>query len=121
MVERDYVFALSRFGMPFEVFLELSPKEFFSALYEKEKHEADMVLAQIKSICNVIRLQTFHLVNVQLPKGKQVRDVKQLMKFEWDKARPAQTVEEMKGIMKAIAQSFKGKGKTDGTRKRRNR
>lgn len=116
--------------MPFEVFLDLTPKEFFNALYEKEKYESNIVLAQVRAICDTIRLQTFHLINVQLPKGRKYRDAKQLMRFEWDTARPAQTVEEMKQIMKAIARGFKGrdkrnqekdKNKKDGNRKRRNR
>lgn len=121
MVERDYVLALSRFGMPLNVFLDLTPKEFFNSLREREKHEGDVIMGQVRTICETIRLQTLHLLNVQLPKGKKIRQPKQIMKFKWDQAQPAQTVEEMKQIMKAIARSFKGKDKKDGNRKRRNR
>lgn len=109
--------------MPFETFLDLTPKEFFDVLYDKEEHEKDIILAQVRTICDTIRLQTYHLVNVQLSEKKKIRDSKQLMKFEWDKPKPTQTAEDMKKVMKAIARNYKGKGKQkdDANRKRRNR
>lgn len=111
--------------MPFEQFLELTPREFSNALWERERHEEEIVTAQIKTICETIRLQTLHFVNTQLPKGKKVKNPKQLIRFQWDEnILPAQTEEEMKAMMKAIARNFKGKSKNpnrDVNRKRRSR
>src|SRR5262245_54082658 len=93
IVARDYVYALSRFGMPLEQFLELTPREFFDALWEREQHEQDVVTAQVRIICETIRMQTAHLLNIQLPKLRKIDDLKKIMTFKWEseKVTPAQT------------------------------
>jgi hypothetical protein len=103
--------------MPFKEFLELTPVEFYTSLWEREKHEENVVLAQIRTICETIRLQTYHLMNVQLPRGHKIKDYKKLGTFTWERVpKPAQSFEEMKGIMKAMAKHMnknkKKKGKT---------
>lgn len=106
--------------MLFEQFLDLTPYEFYEGLREKEKHEEQLVLSNVRTICETIRLQTLHLVNVQLPKGKKVSNIKKLMLFKWEKEpQPAQTQEQMKAIMKALAKGLsKRKKKGDGKNRR---
>lgn len=92
--------------MKFEDFLDLTPKEFFEALWEREEFEEKRIVAHIRPICETIRMQTLHLMNIQLPKGEKIYNLKRLMKFKWEKeeeTRPAQTFESMRSIMKAIA------------------
>jgi hypothetical protein len=89
--------------MPIEVFLELTPIEFYEALWEKEKHEEDIVTAQIRTICETIRLQTWYLLNQQIPRGKRLKNPDKLMPFKWEKTKPTQTVEQMRTMMKALA------------------
>lgn len=110
--------------MSLKEFLELTPKEFFEALWEREEHEEHKIIAQVRMICETIRLQTAHLLNIQLPRGKKIQRLSSLMQFDWDKkkAKPAQTKEEMKAIMKVIAGTFKGtKKKNEDGKKRRSR
>lgn len=114
IVQKDYVYALSRFGMLFEEFLELTPVEFFDALTDKVKHEEELVLSQVRIICETLRLQTAHIVNVVKGAmgGRAIKDERKLMKFPWERAiKPAQTREEMKAIMKAIAKGVPKKKK----------
>lgn len=98
------MYALARFGLPLEQFLDLSPKELFDALRERDKHDEELILGQVKVICETIRMQTAHLMNVQ---GAKIRNPKKLMKFAWESgATPAQTAEQMKATMKAIAKGW---------------
>lgn len=39
-----------------------------------------------------MRLQTFYLVNMQLPQEKQIRDPRALMPFDWDDEIPEEDV-----------------------------
>lgn len=102
-VAKEYAIAVSRFGLDMDVFLELTPYEFFHALNDYEQVEQSKVIP----ICESIRMNTLWLVNVQLPRGKRVRRAQQLMKFPWDgrQQRKAQTPEQMKNVMKMIAAS----------------
>lgn len=95
--------------MPWEQFLDLTPKEFFSALQEKEDHESNVAFDQVKTICQTIRMQTLLLVNGQ--RKRPLRNVKKLWIFSWEKEdiTPPQTKEEMVSMMKAIANYHKNK------------
>jgi hypothetical protein len=106
--------------MPFEQFLDLTPFEFYEALREREDHEDQLTLAYVRTICETVRLQTYHLVNIQLPKGKKISNVKKLMLFKWEKEpQPAQTQDQMKAIMKALAKGLSNrKNKKDGKNRR---
>lgn len=103
--------------MPFEQFLDLTPREFFEGLREKEKYEEEMLTYQVRMVCETLRTQTAHLMNQQ---GAKVRNVKKLMKFPWERAaaKPAQTQEQLKVTMKAMA---KGWVKTKKPKKDANR
>ena len=92
-------------------FLELTPKEFYYALWDKEKYDGYVVKAIIRPICDTLRKQTHLLYNLQLPKNKKVRNEKQLMRFAWDVevTKPTQSREQMKAVMKDIVKSFKYK------------
>lgn len=49
-------------------------------------------------------------MNVQLPKGHRIKDIKKLGTFHWERVpKPAQSLEEMKAVMKALAKGFKKK------------
>lgn len=105
--------------MSFEMFLDLTPIEFFEALWEKEKHEEDIVMAYVRPLCESIRMSTFHLCNLQLK--RKINDPKKLMKFNWENSTPAQTREEMKKTMKQIAKAFAKKPVNNNARKERKR
>lgn len=97
------MYALSRFGLQFETFLDLTPKQLFASIREKEKYDEQFVTYQVRMVCETLRTQTFHLLTSQ---GAKIRNVRKLMKFPWEKpeARPAQTAEQMKALMKTIAE-----------------
>jgi len=92
--------------MSLQAFLLITPKEFYDALKDKgdyDKLEAETILIPI---CEAIRLDAFHQVNIQLPRGKKYRSARQLFTFYWDKVRnpkKPQTKKEMKKVMKSIA------------------
>lgn len=102
------------------MFLDLTPAEFYTSLWEKEQHEEDVVIAQVRIVCETIRLQTAHLINIQTGKGHKIRNVKKLMRFQWEQeVQPAQTKEEMIGMMKMIAKGLPNKKKNDASNRRR--
>lgn len=110
--------------MSLEVFLELTPKEFFAALKNREEYDGFTVKAVIRHVCETIRYQTFWLVNLKLPKNKKIRDPKKIMAFTWESenVKEPQTHEEMKAVMKAISSGAKrSKNKKDGTSNTRRR
>lgn len=95
--------------MSLEVFLELTPKEFFEAVKNREEYDGYAVKAIIRPLCDVIRLQTQYLFNISVPRKDRVKDPKKLMQFSWDyeSRKEPQTYEEMKAVMKAIAKGSK--------------
>jgi len=63
-------------------------------------------------VCQVIRLATLWLVNIQLDGAHKIQDVKSIMEFSWEKEDPnsgkkgekkPQTLTEMKAILKGLA------------------
>lgn len=64
-------------------FLQLSPNELYQALTVKRKQiEGDQRFA-----LETMRLQTFYLINVQLPKKSSLSRPQELMKFEWERVK----------------------------------
>jgi hypothetical protein len=97
-------------------------------LWEKEEHEENLIIAQVRVVCETLRMQTFHLLNQQQPKNKKLGPhyLKKLMNFKWEKVeKEPQTFEEMKAIMKAVAKGWRGKktkkGKDNGKDRKRQR
>lgn len=89
-------------------FYALSPIEFHYALQDFN----DLEIAHHKAIYESMRLQTFMLMNIQLPRKDKIKRPEDLMKFGWDggnapKEVKKQTVEEMKAVLKGIVQAFK--------------
>jgi hypothetical protein len=91
-------------------FYQLSPIEFY---YSMEAY-SDERMDEKKTAYEVMRLQTFFLLNIQLAKKDKIKEVQKLMPFPWDKEKinnvvPKQSVEEMKVVLKNIVQAFKKK------------
>ena len=95
--------ALAHFGLSYDEFKEITPYELRRALRLKFRYDADLVEANTRMICDAIRMEAYHLVNIELPRGKKLRSPRQLMRFYWDNKQKVQTAEEMKAVMKAIA------------------
>lgn len=76
--------ACSTLGLNLDEFLQLSPNELYHALLKK-KDEVEM---RHRFELETMRLQTFYLINVQLPRKSQIATPKELMKFEWEIIRP---------------------------------
>ena len=91
--------------MTLGAFLDITPKEFYHALRDKEKYDTYTVKATISAICDTIRMQTWWLMNIQLPAGKKISNEKNLMLFPWDDedSKEPQTKEEIIATMKMIA------------------
>ena len=97
----EYAIAVSRFGFSWDEFLDLTPREFYLALKDTD----DFQMLALKPICNAIRLSTYWLVNIQLPKNKKIRNPKKLWEHSWDRNELPQTKEEMIRTMKFIAKA----------------
>lgn len=93
--------------MSYEDFLDITPKELFDAVVDKERYDAAKVKVTIRAICETIRKQTLLLINIQLKKKDRIRNEKQLMGFSWDNENlmGPQTKEEMVMTAKMIASS----------------
>jgi len=89
-----------------EEFEDLSPAE-LSLLFEKDvEHKQDKVTIAFRSSCEVMRIQTMYLINVQVKKESQIWQQQKFMPFTWDdKEVKKQSVEEMKQIMFGIART----------------
>lgn len=89
-----------------EEFMDLTPVEFYYAIKDFD----DVELRRIKTSAEAIRMSTWWLVNVQLPKRKKIRKPNRIMQF-WFDALPefqkAQTKEQMVATMKLIAGATK--------------
>ncbi len=110
--------ALARFGISYRAFLDITPREFYLALEDDGKQKKDKMDAVVRPICETIRLQTFHLVNVQLAKKDQVTDEKRLIPFPWDRERfKQQSKQGMVTTMKSIAAYYKLKEERKKKRK----
>lgn len=101
-MSKDYAIAISRFGLPSNQFLDLTPMEFWTAIKDKDEYE----LSKIKPVCEAIRMETWWLFNAAVDTRSRIRKKERLMAFPWDKgyvAKTPQTREEMKGVMKFMA------------------
>ena len=104
---------MSRFGIGYETFLDLTPRELYEALKDHSERKLDEVKVTVKLITDAIRYSTFHLINFQLDTGKKLRNPEQLWRYKWDdeNQQQPQTLGEMKAVMKAMAQYDFGKTK----------
>jgi hypothetical protein len=93
--------------MSFNSFLEITPKEFYAALKDRNEYDGELVEANVKMICDTLRIQTKYLMNIQIPKRKdRVKNEKLLMQFPWDiknNSPKYQTKEEMIATAKQMA------------------
>jgi len=90
--------ALSRFGLTWDEFLDLSPVELHYALKDSNARE----FALQRSIYESMRLQTMCLLNISgKALKKEITNPQQWMPFAWEKVKK-QSVEEMKAIMLSI-------------------
>jgi hypothetical protein len=90
--------------------LDLTPKELYLAIKNKEEYDGHAVKSIIRPVCEVIRLEAFWLVNLQLEKTKKIKHPSKMIKFEWDEQlKERQTPEEMKGVMRAIIRDTKNR------------
>ena len=85
-------------------FDDLSPGE-LTMLFEKDvKSKQEEVTIAFRSQCEVMRIQTMYLVNIQVQKKHQQWETNKFMPFTWDdKKVKKQSMEEMKQIMLGIA------------------
>lgn len=103
--------------------MDLSRKEFNAAIKDQlEQKEAEIKMIT-RSISEVIRTQTMHLMNLS---GKTLQNeiddskMKRIFPFPWDQERiKDQSIGEMKTLAKSIAISAQVKRTTSGLRKRK--
>lgn len=105
--------ALSRFGMSADAFTDISPREFYLAL----KDDAQTKQEQAKIVCETLRMQTWYLVNLELPQHKRIRKPRHLMSFPWDERMVAQTPEEMRRMFRLIAGANKDRHRKTGRKR----
>lgn len=78
-------------GMSVEGFYNMIPRHFFNKMegfYDLEK-------ARDRSEWERVRWQTCYLLNIQLPRGKQLK-LKDLVEFDWDKKTKQKNYEKLK-------------------------
>jgi hypothetical protein len=92
--------ALSKFGLMPDQFLKLTPRQFSFALDDAFKKEERRERFELEKM----RLQTFHLVNIQLDRKNKISDIRKLMPFAWEKVKvhvpTAEDWERMDNIVK---------------------
>ncbi|KKK92321.1 hypothetical protein LCGC14_2704100 [marine sediment metagenome] len=102
--------------------MDLSRKDFHKALKDDLKQKEEIIKVITRSISEVIRLQTIHLMNVQLAVADQIlteEKMKKIFPFPWDSEEKEQTVKTMKTLAKSIAASAKVVRTTTGLRPRK--
>lgn len=95
-------------------FLELTPNEFYLALKSKNDYDGLLIETEVKFVCETIRQQTLHQVNIHLQRKDRYKDPTKLFGFSWDKetkkrGKEPQTKEEMLAVMKLLAGTHKKK------------
>lgn len=98
--------ALSRLGISVNDFMNITPLEFYYALQDRAEYDGLTVKAIIRPLVEVVRLHLFYTLNIHLPRGKKIRKPESLFRFDWERKK-AQSLDEMKRVMKAIAHAFK--------------
>ncbi len=96
--------------MTTNAFLEITPKEFYLALKDKNEQDGLKVETNVKMICNAIRKSTRHLLNLSGKSLKRpITNDHQIMVFPWDKntVQKPQTKKEMMDVMRGIAEHYK--------------
>lgn len=99
---------MARFGMSPGEFLEITPLEFYNAIKEFDEVE----ISKIKPVAEAIRMSTWWLVSVQLPKKKRIRKPERLWTYPWDQTKKKpQSPAEMKNVMGIIVSATKNQKK----------
>jgi hypothetical protein len=101
--------AIATLGISSEEFFDLAPVEFYFAL----KHKSELEQAKSRELYETVRLGALLIIN-HTPGVKGYQDPLNLIKFGWEeKALPKQqSVDEMKGVIMAIARTNKAEFKT---------
>lgn len=82
--------------------------EFFVSIRDREKYDKKLNELIYQPLAETIRMQTMHLFNVAVTKGR-ISDPRKLMRFPWDEEKEPQTKEQMKQVMKDIAAYYNAK------------
>lgn len=122
-MSRDFAIAVSRFGIDFNSFLDLTPREFFLAIQDKEQYDVDLVEANYQMISESVRFIGWRLFNIQVPRKHQIRTPQKFMKFPWDEKyqkkakKKNMSVDQMKAVVKSLVNYRKTHNK-DGSKRR---
>ena len=91
-----------------DAFYDMTPKQFYYMLQARRDWEEQRVKHEMQVAYEVERLGCVMVINSQLKKKDQYKDVQDLIRFAWEGAEPKkQSVDEMKGILLGIASSSK--------------
>lgn len=101
--------ALSRFGLNWNEFLDLTPYELYHAVKDKEEYDTEKIQSIVRLVCETIRIHALYTINIQLPRNKKIRNGRNLWAFSWERGSTVepQTIDEMGMTMKLIASSYK--------------
>ena len=73
---------LSRLKLTPPQFYDLTPVEFYEALSDHELEIENNRRFELEKM----RIQTFYLINIQLPISKRLKQPKELISFEWEQS-----------------------------------
>lgn len=104
---------ISQFGMTPQQTMDLVPVELWYAYMDKRntiEYREKSELNKVRLICEVMRIGTMQQINIHLPTRKKIKNPKKIMRLPWDgEANKAQSLEEMRTMMKFIAKINKNK------------
>ncbi len=89
-------------------FYEMTPVEFNYAMEDWNEVHKIVTLEPMKVQYNVMRIMLYHLNNMNPYRIKTYQNYTDVMEFGWDEKKKEQTVDEMKGMLFAIARANKG-------------
>jgi len=91
-----------------DAFYDMTPKQFYYMLQARRDWEEQRVKHEMQVAYEVERLGCVMVINSQLKRKDQYKDVQDLIRFTWEGAEPKkQSVSEMKEILLGIASSSK--------------
>lgn len=95
--------AVSRLGLSASDFYELTPGEFYEALYDQQQREKTILEVQTHTIWESSRNVLFYLERMNPYVKKKAKRVTEIFSLPWDKAESGgQTIEQMKQVLLAI-------------------
>lgn len=104
--------AISRLGLSSSDFYELSPGEYYEALYDQQQREKVILEVQTHTIWEAVRINIFYsqLNNPYISKTHKPKRPADVFSFSWEKySDKTQSVEDMKRVLKIIHENQKGK------------